>query len=100
MGDYWRDVKPALKELSRRKRAGNREASAKNLTEAGIAFEAKNDNAHLIVTAAGMVVDFWPGTGLWVVRGTNERRRGVHHLINRLGGRRLLQGKTDGEIHT
>lgn len=69
------------------------------LEAAGIQFESKNGGAHLVVSAAGLVVDFWPGTGLWVVRGTNERRRGVRHLIKRLGGQWPPQGKTDGEIH-
>ena len=87
IGDYWRDVKTALKEDSQRKRANNRDASAWNLTAAGIPFESKNGGAHLVVSAAGLVVDFWPGTGLWVVRNTNERRRGVRSLIKRLGGR-------------
>lgn len=99
MGDYWRDVKPALKEDSQRKRADNRDASARNLAAAGTPFEAKNGGAHLVVSAAGLVVDFWPGTGLWVVRGTGERRRGVRHLIKRLGGQWPPQGKSNGEIH-
>lgn len=68
------------------KRASNREASARNLAAAGIPFESKNNGAHLIVSAPGLVVDFWPGTGLWAVRGTNERRRGVRQLITRLRG--------------
>ena len=93
VGDCWRDVKPALKEYSQRKRADNRESSAMFLAEAGIPFEAKNGGAHLIVSAAGLVVDFWPETGLWAVRGTNERRRGVRHLIKRLGGHWPPQGE-------
>lgn len=59
----------------------------------GIPFVAKNGGAHLIVSAAGLVVDFWPETGLWAVRGTNERRRGVRHLIKRLGGHWPPQGE-------
>jgi len=80
MGDDWRE----LKAERRRKRADNRDASARNLTDAGIPFETRNSGAHLIVSHAGMVVDFWPATGLWVVRGTNERRYGVHRLVKRL----------------
>lgn len=99
MGDYWRDVRPTMQEESRQKRESNRESSAKMLTAAGIAFETKNDGAHLIVTASGRTVDFWPSTGLWIMRGTNERRRGVRHLIKRLGGHRSPQGNSDGEIH-
>lgn len=98
MGDYWRDVTPGMKERSQQRRADNRESSAKMLAAAGLAFEVKNDGAHLIVKANGRTVDFWPGTGLWVVRGTNERRRGVRRLIQQLGGRLPPHGESDGEI--
>jgi hypothetical protein len=81
MGDYWRDVTPALKERSREKRASNREHSARLLRDAGIQFESKNDGAHLIVCGS---VDFWPGTGLWQVRGTPRQRRGVRSLIKHI----------------
>ena len=82
MGDYWRDVKPALKERSQQKRADNREQSARLLTEAGIQFVTRNSGAHLIVTAAnGRTFDFWPGTGLWRMRGDPRDRRGVRSLI-------------------
>lgn len=84
MGDYWRDVRPAMQEESRQKRASNREASAKMLTAASIAFETKNEGAHLIVTAHGRTVDFWPGTGLWIERGTSKQKRGVRRLIAEL----------------
>ncbi len=84
MGDYWRDVRPAMQEESRQKRASNRESSAKMLTAAGIAFETKNEGAHLIVTANGRTVDFWPGTGLWIERGTSKQKRGVRRLIAEL----------------
>ena len=36
---------------------------------------------HLIVLAGAKEVDFWPGTGLWIVRGTKDKRRGVRKLI-------------------
>ena len=84
MGDYWRDVRPAIQEESRKKRASNRESSAKMLAAAGIAFEAKNEGAHLIVTANGRTVDFWPGTGLWIERGASRQKRGVRRLIAEL----------------
>ena len=81
-GDYWRDVKPAMKERSAQKRANNREGSAHFLKEAGLSFESKNDGAHLIVRHYPLVIDFWPGTGLWQVRGKPFRRRGVRSLID------------------
>lgn len=78
MGDFWRDVKAARQE----KRADNRTASADLLRQAGIQFQAKNGGAHLVVTALGKTIDFWPGTGLWIVRGQQKRNRGVRHLIS------------------
>ena len=79
MGDLWRAIKAERQE----KRAHNRESSEQLLREAGIAFESKNDGAHLIVRPAGcpMVVDFWPGTGRWTVRAMNQTAFGVHKLI-------------------
>lgn len=78
MGDVWREIK----EARQKKRADNRQSSAELLRSAGIAFEAKNIDAHLIVSGAGRVVDFWPGTGLWMVRGQPTRRYGVRGLIS------------------
>lgn len=78
MGAFWRDVKAA----SQQKRAKNRQSSADVLRRAGIGFETKNDGAHLIVrTAGGHIVDFWPGTGLWIMRGSTQRHGGVRSLI-------------------
>jgi len=68
----WRDAK----ERSTAKRAHNREASVGVLVGASIAFELNNGGAHLIVSHTGRVVDFWPGTGLWIARGIKADGRG------------------------
>lgn len=83
--DGWRAMK-------QRKRAGNRENSAALLTKRGFAFEAKNDGAHLIVTAGSTVVDFWPGTGLWHARGSSRKGRGVFGLMRFLTPNAELSG--------
>lgn len=75
--EFWRDVK----EARQRKRADNRAGSAELLTEAGIAFEDKNMGAHLIVNTRSGAIDFWPSTGLWIVRGQSRRSYGVRNLI-------------------
>lgn len=78
-GDYWRDVNAYRQD----KRTTNRRSSARVLRDAGIAFEEKNAGAHLIVRHGDHVVDFWPGTGLWIDRATpGERRRGVFPLVD------------------
>lgn len=84
-GDFWRDVRPAMQEASKQRRAANRINSAKLLAAAGIEFESKNDGAHLVVRDNGMVFDFWPGTGLWQMRGARHQRRGVHALLKTIG---------------
>ena len=65
-------------EESKERRARNRQNSAALLTGEGFAFESKNRDAHLIVEG---LVDFWPGTGLWIVRGETAQHRGVRSLI-------------------
>lgn len=78
-------------QLRRQRRAGNRKNNTALLDAAGVAYEAKNGGAHLIVRHGGMVVDFWPGTGKFAVRGEQDRsgkaiyRRGVRALLQRLG---------------
>lgn len=74
------EVFNAMRAASQAKRANNREHSAQQLREAGIAFTAHNGGAHLVV--AGGRFDTWPGTGLWKERSGQRRRgRGVRNLI-------------------
>ena len=78
MGDMWRDVHAD----SRKKRAKNRVSSEAMLRAAGIAYEWRANGGHLIIEVGGRLgIDFWPGTGLWIVRGHTERNRGVESLI-------------------
>lgn len=82
LSEYWRDVKAASQE----KRARNREASAGFLAKNGIPFESHNYGAHLVVSYAGMVFDFWPGTGRFIKRGQpSVKGRGVNNLLRQLG---------------
>jgi len=67
------------------KRANNREQSTSLLQENGISFVKRNMGAHLIVSYEGIVVDFWPGTGKFIVRGEHKKRRGVFALLKVLG---------------
>lgn len=81
MGAMWR----AVKESKKQKRANNRFKSAQLLREAGMQFESKNFDAHLIVKHGGRVVDFWPGTGLWIDRKPGSSRAyGVRALMTHL----------------
>lgn len=82
VGEFWNAIRPTMKTASQKKRAGNREASAAILSRSAIPFESKNDGAHLIVECGKSRIDFWPGTGLWIVRGSRIKNRGVRKLVN------------------
>ena len=77
MGDMG-ELFNAYRKDRQEKRASNRASSAQLLREAGIDFVEKNHGAHLIVQER---YDFWPGTGLWIERGTTKKQRGVKGLI-------------------
>lgn len=78
MGELFNDLRAA----SKVKRAQNRSFSAAKLSDEDIRFDERNDGAHLIVYASDRkTVDFWPGTGLWKVRGSYTEGRGVFKLI-------------------
>lgn len=89
MMDEDKDIFKAMKEAKRGRRAGNTEKSTQILTERGVAFESKNDGSHLVVQGAGDVIDFWPSTGLWIVRANGKtesvKGRGIFNLLARLG---------------
>lgn len=74
----------ALKEHSKQKRTHNRSNSTAILTAHGIPFVVKNEGAHLIVTAGQKKINFWPGTGLWMVQGEPQRHGGVFKLLKYL----------------
>jgi len=74
----------AHRQQSRLRRARNRENSAAILQRHSVAFDSMNDGAHLIVTHAGAVFDFWPGTGKYVRRGESGYRCGVFNLLRTL----------------
>ena len=76
MSDGFKD----LKGLSQEKRASNRDSSPQILKDKGIKFVSKNGGAHLIVDGFECVIDFWPGTGKYIVR-TGPTGRGVFNLI-------------------
>lgn len=75
----------AMKQVSQERRAANRESSAELLRQRGVAFEEKNDGAHLVVRHGRKVADLWPGTGKYSVRGSGVYKRGVFRLLNDLG---------------
>lgn len=73
-----------IAEARRQERAERRVTIPERLAAAGIAFERKNNGAHLIVRHRKHTIDFWPGTGLWIERGSDRRRYGVRGLVKHL----------------
>lgn len=70
----WREHKQA-------KRASNTVSSTQALIDAGIPFESHNAGAHIVIKMGNAVYDFWPSTGLWWLRPTKIKHRGVFRLI-------------------
>lgn len=75
IGDSFRE----MRKEGQQRRAGNRASGRAALDAAGIAYESKNNGAHLILAG---IVDYWPGTGLWRVRNMNKSGRGIKALLN------------------
>lgn len=80
MGDM-AEVWEGYAERSKIKRASNRANSAKTLQTFGIEYTTHNFGAHLIINCGEQVIDFWPGTGKWIVRGKPTIGRGVMKLV-------------------
>lgn len=79
-GDFWRDLKPAMQEASKQKRKRNREHAVQILTDVEVPFVSKNNGIHLIVYGRNCIIDFWPGTGKYIIRG-GKTGRGVRHVL-------------------
>ena len=68
--------------LSRQnKREDNVESSTQLLVDNNIAFTSYNFGIHLAIKRVTCIVDFWPSTGKWIVRGQKGFKRGVHKLL-------------------
>lgn len=77
MGEVFNEMRLAKKE----RRANNTQDSTAMLQGNHIAFESHNAGAHLVIDAGVCKIDFWPSTGLWIVRGNKKRHGGVRKLI-------------------
>lgn len=85
MNEITEMYKDRSKESSAR-RASHREQSPQMLEGAGIPYQSKNGGAHLIVEGNTSFIDFWPGTGKWIERGTAVKGFGVRNLIKHIQG--------------
>lgn len=81
---------------SKQRRARNRARGVQQLREASIPFSTHNGGAHIVIRVAragsepNLIIDYWPGTGLWRKRKTGLRGsgtadgRGIQSLIQLL----------------
>lgn len=76
MGEMFNDWRA----MKRQKKRENLVNSTDLLRERSVEFESHNGGVHLIVRGAGLVVDFWPSTGKFIVRG-GKTGRGVFKLL-------------------
>lgn len=77
MAEVWADFRAH----KQKKKRSNLAFSTRQLTENGIEFVAHNGGIHLVLTKGDQTIDYWPSTGLWWIRGTASKRRGVQRLI-------------------
>lgn len=70
-----------MKKAKQLKRRTNLAASTKILKASKIEFESKNNGLHLVVHGKYNLIDFWPSTGKFMVRGTEIVGRGVKQVL-------------------
>lgn len=85
MKNYGRVMEVGTDVESQERREANRERSADILKHHNIQFSSNNSGAHLVVTWGEKLIDFWPGTGKFIVRDEAKHRRGVFNLLLLLG---------------
>lgn len=80
MGEYWRDVKPFLKERRERhiEKMGN--SSLKNIKKLGFDFTHYENNHQFAIETSKGIIDYWGTTGTWIDRKTKKRGRGLRSL--------------------
>lgn len=82
IGDAFREMRIRLQE----KRLKNKLYSTCKLHDFcyqnNLVVESKNDGVHLIIKT-DPAIDFWPSTGLWIVR-NGQRKRGIKSLLKYL----------------
>lgn len=90
LGDIYRE----MRKRSQRKRQQNLIYSATQIHDFcyknKITVEVKNNGVHFIIKT-DPVIDFWPSTGLWIVR-DGQKKRGIKKLLKHLE-RNLKNGK-------
>jgi hypothetical protein len=84
----------SIKNYSKAKKQRNKHGSTSLLESNNIKFDSKNNGVHLIIDGCDEIIDFYPSTGLWIIRSKQIKSRGVRKLINRIKNRSNKKGET------
>ena len=82
MAEIWGD----LRKIRQEKKRANLSSSTAMLEQNGIRFTSNNGGIHLVLSSGSEVIDYWPSTGLWMIRGNPRKHRGVNRLIAYMKG--------------
>jgi hypothetical protein len=85
MAEIWGD----LRQIRQEKKRSNLAASTKILQQKNIPFVSNNGGIHLVLRRGEQFIDYWPSTGLWWIRGTSHKRRGITRLLAYINARTL-----------
>ena len=56
--------------------------NCKALDDAGIEYKKKNSGMHLVIPVNDHIVDYWPSTDVFIIRGSNYRGEGVQEVLS------------------
>lgn len=77
------EIYKAHKEFTKDKKLSNKESSTLLLDNYYVDYTSHNNGLHLIITTPkSTLIDFWPTTGKFIPRSTNNAQRGVLNLLN------------------
>ena len=85
MGDTGDDYK-AMRDFSKERKAERVPTAIRKLQEAGINFDRRNGDQHLIVEGFDCFIDFWPSTDRWNARIGGVKGFGLSKLIAYIKG--------------
>lgn len=89
MGEYWRDVKPYLKERRKKHVANSGKGIPGRLESEGLEFDFYESTRQFAIHAPGETVDYWATTGTWIFRKSKKRGRGIGSLLTEIARRKL-----------
>lgn len=84
VGEAWKVTKDIRKAYSVAKRLKNYEYAINVFKTNNISYLLKNGGYHLIVNHNKMVIDYWPTTGKFSIRGSGIYQRGINKLMKKL----------------